>query len=70
MLQMSTVSTHKFAIPRFSLFILALGIFANLLAQVPASYPATIPAAVKNAKVVGYSTQTQSASHATISQNR
>ncbi len=56
MLQMSTVSTQKFAIPRFSLFILALGIFANFLAQVPASYPATIPTAVKNVQVVGHGT--------------
>jgi hypothetical protein len=70
MLQMSTVSTHKFAIPRFSLFILVLGIFANLLAQVPASYPATIPAAAKNTKVVGHSTQARVTSHYIIGQNR
>jgi hypothetical protein len=53
MLQMSTVSTQKFAIPSFSLFILALAIFANFLAQVPASYPATIPA---HAKAAGHTT--------------
>ncbi len=47
MLQMSTVSTQKFAIPQFSLFILALAIFANFLSQAPASYPATIPAHAK-----------------------
>ena len=70
MLQMSTVSIQKFAIPRFSLSILALGIFANFLAQVPASYPATIPAAAKTAKVAVHSTQAQNASYATIGQNR
>jgi hypothetical protein len=70
MLQMSTVSTHKFAIPRFSLFILVLGIFANLLSQVPASYPATIPAAVKNTKVVSHSTPALASSHYSIGQNR
>lgn len=57
MLQMSTISTQKFAIPSFSLFILALAIFSNFLAQVPASYPATIPA---HAKAVGHSTPAQS----------
>ncbi len=70
MLQMSTVSTHKFAIPRFSLFILVLGILANFLSQVPASYPATIPVAVKNTKVVGHSTQAQITSHYSIGQHR
>jgi hypothetical protein len=49
MLQMSTISTQKFVIPQFSLFILALAIFSNFLAQVPASYPATIPAHAKAA---------------------
>jgi hypothetical protein len=58
MLQMSTVSNQKFVIPPFSLFILGLAIFANFLAQVPASYPATIPA---HAKAVGHCTNAPTA---------
>lgn len=56
MLQMSTISTHKFVIPQFSLFILALAIFSNFIAQVPASYPATVPA---HAKAVSQSATVQ-----------
>ncbi len=51
MLQMSTRSARELVLPRMSLLLLAAGVFATLLTQIPASHPAGIPAAIKHAQL-------------------
>lgn len=51
MLQMSTLSAREFVLPRMPLMLLAAGVFASLLAQIPASHPAEIPASIKHAQI-------------------